>query len=665
LAYLSFLAVLSQVEDRTIKSPSLKVESVHLTPVFSLNEEVFLIIDRVGKTNYNKAVIVEKQDFTLAGGFRVMNLRTLRFLLVIVVMILFCFTVSVIAAPDYITPIKPFTKKVKKSVKKVEDKVYLRVPCITWGGEVAAVLANGGLKTANGSIFDKQGLSVELYRQDDFVQQVEDYLSGKTPFLRGTLGMINIASEVCSKDPRTELVVFLQLTWSAGGDTLVTKGRIKRPRDLKGKTICLQQYSPHLDYLDVILKDAGLSWRKIKVKWVKELTLPSYDTRGKAVDPASAMREDKSIDAVCCIIPDALALTSGGNVGTGAEDSVKGAQILLSTKTANRVIVDVWAVRKDFYTAHKARVEKFAIGYLQGVEKLQEIMKKKKSQTAPYQQTLSKAATFLFDSPQATADVEGLLGDCEFVGFPGNVDFFTNEGNLNNFKRMNKRIQSFLHRENYITRTTTLNDASWNYSTMKPYLKDTATVQIARFKTDKAEKRLAEKRKKGELEEDILFELTIQFQPNQNSFDQDTYGQDFKKAIEISGRYGGALVQIAGHSDPLGILKTMKKKIDAERAGKKEQAKTFELQIQQQKQSVKNLSLTRANAVRDALIAYAKNKGITIDSSQFTVAGYGIEMPLHPKPKNKDQWRANMRVSFQIIKVEAELAEFEAIDFNF
>ena len=39
---------------------------------------------------------------------------------------------------------------------------------------------------------------------DDFVQQVRDYLSGKSPFLRGTFRMIGMASEVIGADPRTK-----------------------------------------------------------------------------------------------------------------------------------------------------------------------------------------------------------------------------------------------------------------------------------------------------------------------------------------------------------------------------------------------------------------------------------------------------------------------------
>ncbi|MFC1849704.1 nitrate ABC transporter substrate-binding protein [candidate division CSSED10-310 bacterium] len=566
-------------------------------------------------------------------------------------------------AAEYITPVKPFSKKVKQTVRSVKEGVYLRVPCITWGGEVAAVLANGGLKTTDGSIFDDLGLAIELYRQDDFVKQVEDYLTGKTPFLRGTLGMINVASEVCARDERTKPVVILQLTWSAGGDMLVAKSHIKRPRNLKNETICLQQYSPHIDYLDTILRDAGLTWNNIKVKWVIELTQPPYDTRGKAIDPASAMRQDKSIDAVCCISPDGFALTSGGKQGTGAEDSVKGAKILLSTKTANRVIADVWVVRQDYFKKNKAKVEQFVIGYLQGVERVQELMKDKKNQTNAYRQMLTRGSAFLFDSPQATADVEGLLLDCEFAGFPGNVDFFTNKGNLNNFERTCHRIQSFLVRENYISRNTSLSDAGWNYNNWKQYLKDTTSVPTKRFAPQKTTKRLAEKQARGNLDQDVLFEFTIHFKPNQNTFEQKVYGTDFKKAIEIAGRYGGAVVQIAGHSDPMAILKTQKKISDAQKAGKNDLSKGFELKLDMQKKAVKNLSLTRANNVRDALIAYAGKEGITIDPSQFTVAGFGIGDPIYSKPKTKEQWLANMRVAFRIIKVEAELEEFEALDF--
>jgi hypothetical protein len=43
------------------------------------------------------------------------------------------------------------------------------LPIITWGGDIATILANGSAKnTAAGSIFDSQGLKFTLKREDDF-----------------------------------------------------------------------------------------------------------------------------------------------------------------------------------------------------------------------------------------------------------------------------------------------------------------------------------------------------------------------------------------------------------------------------------------------------------------------------------------------------------------
>jgi len=97
-----------------------------------------------------------------------------------------------------------------------------QVPIITWGGDIATVMANGNAKaTSKTSIFGKLGLNLRLAREDVFAKQLEAYLSGRSPYLRGTLGMLNMASEAAGRDPRTKPIVIYQLTWSAGGDALV------------------------------------------------------------------------------------------------------------------------------------------------------------------------------------------------------------------------------------------------------------------------------------------------------------------------------------------------------------------------------------------------------------------------------------------------------------
>jgi ABC-type nitrate/sulfonate/bicarbonate transport system substrate-binding protein len=150
----------------------------------------------------------------------------------------------------------------------------------------------------------------------------------------------------------------LSMTWPAGGDALVVNPLFGRSR-LRGKSIAIQAFD-RTSITSKILADAGLTPRDVTLKWVPDLT-------GTKNSPAAAMRA-KEVDAALVIIPDAMALTSNGTVGTGAEDSVKGARILLSTKTANRIIADVYAVRSDYLAANRDAVERFVRGLIQGEE---------------------------------------------------------------------------------------------------------------------------------------------------------------------------------------------------------------------------------------------------------------------------------------------------------
>ena len=122
------------------------------------------------------------------------------------------------------------------------------------------------------------------------------------------------------------------------------------------------------------------------------------------------------VDAAFVIIPDALALTSGGKMGTGAEDAVKGANILMSTKTANHIIADVYGRRADYFQSHRANVEKFVRGLMKLTESTQAIVKNKGSNATVYKKMMAASAQALLDSEQAIIDTEGMYLDAEFVG---------------------------------------------------------------------------------------------------------------------------------------------------------------------------------------------------------------------------------------------------------
>lgn len=555
----------------------------------------------------------------------------------------FTFTLTLKASnKQQVLKAQPLIEIVSKKARSVKSGT-IQVPMILWGGDVATIY------TADSGLFKAEGLDVSLFREDYFPNQVEKCLEGKTPYLRGTMGMINAASEVFKKQG-IDLVVIYQLTWSTGGDALVTRKNVKRPKDLKNKTIALQRYGPHMDYLANILQSANVSLRSVKLRWFRELYLPSYDTRGKIVDPVSAFLEDSSIDGVMCIIPDALNLTSGGKIGTGAAGSVKGARIILSTKTASRIISDVYAVRSDYFNRNRGKVEAFVRALLKGEEALQNLLSRKSEKQREYRSLMSHSAELLFDSAQAVPDVEALLGDCQFVGYDGNVRFFTGKGTTRTLNQLTKEIQSSFNKMGLMTGKVTLLSANWDYSKLARGLSNVSIKPQPikkRFDIKKVVKKISVEPTTW-AEEGTLFQIEINFAPNQSLFSENQYADDFRKALNISQTYGGSLIIIEGHSDPLGILKAR-------------QNRRSSVEVNQMEQQAKNLSLSRSRAVRTSFLKYSSKKGFKLDESQFVAVGMGINNPKYNPPRTKEEWAANRRVVFRIKQVEAELSEFSPL----
>lgn len=547
--------------------------------------------------------------------------------------------VSTFAAPNY-TQFKPLSEVVKTPVANVVAGEKT-LPIITWGGDMATIYGNGGdLKTASGSIFAEHNLSYRLQREDNFPNQVKNYLSGKSPFLRGTMGMITSAADVLNADPRTQPVVFYQMTWSAGGDALVVKDNIRTAKDLKGKTIALQAYGPHVDYLIQVLTDAGLTTNDVQLKWLPDLTATDNS-------PMAALYEN-DIDAAFVIIPDALALTSGGNVGTGSEDSVKGARILMSTKTANRVIADVYAVRADYYKRNQAKIESLTAALLKSEEALAALVKNRNAQRADYDKNMRAAAKILLDSPEAVPDAEGLYADCEFVHLNGNSQFFGDANYPRNFERINQGIAKGFKTLGLVSGNGELSKANLNYKQLASGLNNTSQANQQRFNRAEVSSLVTRKQQQGSLSDGELFSFEVFFSPNQNTFPTELYKDDFNRVVELASTYGGAIITVEGHSDPMGYLRAKKQNEPSVVLGRI-------------KQSAKNLSISRAQSVQQAIIDFANAQSVALDGSQFEPIGQGITQPSTGicgddpcAPKTEQEWRSNMRVVFRIIQVEAE-----------
>jgi len=581
------------------------------------------------------------------------------------------------------------------SVSPVNSTSTLIVPYIVWGGEAALFYANGGLQTKPGSIMAQQGLTLKLVPGDDFVGQVKNYLDGRTPFLRGTFRMLGQASEVIGRDPKTKAVVFGQMTWSAG-DHFVARSSIKRISDLRGKKIAIQTGGPHVGMLYDMLRTARLSKADIDLIWLDDLT--------GAEGPAEAFRKDPKIAGCFVITPDMIGLTGGyDNTGTGAEGTVNDAHVVVSTATLSRSIADVYACRKDFYDSNKSTIEKFFAGYLKGVEA---VMQLKKSYENSGSQEYMKLLQMIQDIygpdiiPTLEEDAHGLIADCTYVGQPGNVSFFNDQTNvITGFSGFNKSAIDMAISWGFAGKRYNLlpSDLNFSSSIFTSLLSNTVRmpVQRKRFKKETIRAEVEAFNEEDVLDEKTLVSFTIQFKPNQEKFSQTEYKEEFDRVVELAAKYGNAAVAIKGHTDPSKTLMTLvktgiKRNIikrtgqrgnykyfmdgksirleDTEKLIKLIQQKKFEsgTEIESPYQVMRaglELSEQRAEAVKNAIVNYARKRNVRLESDQIVPIGMGIKEPVIAKPTNPEQASENRRVEFALVKVSAETVAEADFDF--
>ncbi len=563
--------------------------------------------------------------------------------------VLFLVFLLLFSAPSYgfdYVEMPPLAEKISPKIQDCRPSDSLTVPMRTSGAHVVPLFGNGyDLTTAPESIFGKAGLDIRLDRENSIVEQLKDYMACTMPIMTGTQGMLNMVADVTESDPRTRMVAIYQHAWSNGADALVVRDRIRTPEDLSGARIVTQAYGPHLEYMTRVLADARRSVSEKGGTWTEPEILYTRDLLGfEDHTPGRALLEDESLDAAFVVKPDAQVLTSGGGTGTGAEGSVRGAHILLSTKSASRLLSEVYVVRKDFFEENRELLQTFVDALFRAEEKARENVLK-------LIVDWEAVARHLLDDPGATKEAKSLWADVETVGLRGNVDWAT-PANPRSFTAINNEIQNAFVERGFISSAYAFQMAEWDYGQLAGGLFDQRRAELPGFDESRASRVVDEMKKTGELEKETLFEFNIQFKPNQQGFPASQYQEQFERVIELASTYGGAVLTIEGHSDPLNYLR--------------EKAKGApQHQLRSIRQAAKNLSINRAMSVRDAVIEFAEDQGVSMDESQFVTMGYGITEPKTGMcggdpcpPKTEAEWLANMRVNFRIVQVEAEASVF-------
>ena len=507
------------------------------------------------------------------------------------------------------------------------------MPLIAWGADGVVAYANGLSLSPNGGLLGEAGLPLELTVEDNFEAQLDAYLTCETPYLRGTLGMLAAAAPVTEADPRTEQVIFFKHSFSAG-DGIVGGEGIARIEDLAGKRIAVQANGPHVDFVGRVLADVGLSFDDVDIVWTADLT-------GDGDTPSAAIAEGRA-DAAAVILPDARFLTSDGTVGTGAEGSVRGATILISTQEAASVISDVIAVRADYFDANREAIAEMTNIFFRAEEEMRRFM------ADPGDPRRAEMAALMADEFLGGLPPEEgvfLWQDAITDGWAGNARHFADPNAPRRFEVLLEEVNIALRGADRLSAPANLSTAEWDYTALAEGLTDLDDRQIAAFDPEAAAAAVRTLRRTGQLDANTRIDFEVYFAPDSTDFPIALYEDDFLEILRLASTYSGAIITVEGHSDPLYYLQ-------------REQDGADNAELRAIRTSAQNLSMDRAIAVVDALEGYAGDLDLRMNRDQFTVDGVGISSPRHNPPRTEAEWRENMRVLFRVLTVQAEATTF-------
>jgi NitT/TauT family transport system substrate-binding protein len=333
-----------------------------------------------------------------------------------------------------------------------------------------------------------------------------------------------------------------------------------------------------------------------------------------AFQAAAAFNAQKDIAACVSWAPDIYNLAE-----------IKGTRMLVTTQEANRLIADVWFARADFARDHEPKLE----GLLRGIFDAMEDLKSEGSR-----KTAADLMAAGYNIPPA--DALAMLGDAHSTNWAENFQFFINQNNPTNFERIWQRAYLLYRRIGAISHRPVPFDQVMDFSLVQKLGQDPKYAsQTVEYETKTTPKELSTVLAEGQ--EILTNTVVINFYPN--SWDpykmvtkttngktvEERYDPNVENVLEeiaqLSAQFGATRIVIEGHTDS-----SMKGQVPTD--------------------LVKELSLNRANAIREALL----QKYPDLDPNRFNVAGIGWDRPADPA--NPNNHVKNRRVEVKVLSAE-------------
>jgi NitT/TauT family transport system substrate-binding protein len=522
------------------------------------------------------------------------------------------------AAPP-VTTVKEYAFKPAERLPEIKgtsaykplENNTVRFALNVWAGWGPIILANQGFKP--GKVWktpDGNEFRVELVLIDDPAAMIASYASGQIHVGWGTLDMLPLFVDAMvdrtgkPKDSRVMPRVYQQIDWSNGGDGIVVRENIRTVADLRDKQLVLAQNSPSQYFALNMLVAGGVQ--------PSEVNMIYTDTAFKA---AAAFAANKGIAGVVSWSPDIYNLAKA-----------KGNRMLVNTQTANKLIADVWFARADFAKDHPGIIKGLVRGIFDAMEEM-----KKSDQKA----VCGKLMAAGYNIPEE--DALGMFNDAHNTNWAENYQFFLNQNNPTNFERV-WRQSYYLYRQIGTIQNTPLRfDQVMDFSVIQTL----GAEEKYKSQRDEYQIQLAPKPVgliRAESPEILTNTVVIHFYPNdwdlhkkiERQIDGKTVEEPYDPNVDnvlegigkLVGQFGAARVVIEGHTDS-----SMRDQVPAE--------------------LVKELSLNRANAVREALV-----RKFNLEPSRFVVDGMGWDRPADLQ--NPFDHAKNRRVEIKVYPAEKQ-----------
>ncbi len=459
--------------------------------------------------------------------------------------------------------------------KGADDVVNIGV--VTWGGYAGGQYFNEGFSANEKSRFYKDyGFKVDFKVLDDLAASREAFKNGDVDLLWATVDALPTEMEGLKEvDPK---IVF-QADWSRGGDAVVVRRGINKVSDLKGKKIAVALMSPSHSFL-LWLLEAG----DLKPSDVQIVEVPS------AVDAAAAFKS-KNVDAAVVWSPD----------DEDCVQSVKGAKVLKSTKTATNIIADVFLAKKEYINNNKERLKQLFEGWMKGAAEINDSEVNKRKAAKILSEGLNMPEDFCYKA----------INNVRLCTYGDNMNFFGLNSSYNGVKgeelygNMTNKYKELGYANN---------PPSWRF------VADPSIVRSINLKTDKKQ---AEEKKATftpvtkKLESAPSFsekKITIHFPSGSHALSEDSKQIIDDQFVDIAKAFGSARIRIEGNTDSKG---------------------SRNLNV--------NLSKKRAQSVADYLI-----NEYQMDKNRLVVVGNGPDKPV--ADNKTDAGRAkNRRTEFHLL----------------